>query len=117
MCCFYLIENYVCIDYLSCQSTTLSSILSKPTFEQTSINILLGIGIPELLLKLVSCHGFMKKPDSTVILNYQYRLVSNYLSKGFYIIEKYSEQKNMPPNDVKLRINVIDQLDTDFVIV
>ena len=29
---YYLIENYVCIDYLLCQSKTLSSISSKPTF-------------------------------------------------------------------------------------
>ena len=30
---YYLICKYVCIDYLSCQSNTLSSISSKPTFE------------------------------------------------------------------------------------
>ena len=40
--------------------------------------------------------------------------MNNYLAKGFYIVEKDSDQKNMLPNDVKLRINVIDQLDTDF---
>ena len=37
-----------------------------------------------------------------------------YLSKGFYIIENYSKQLSIIPNDVKLGINVIDQLDTDF---
>ena len=66
---YYLIDNYVCIHYLSCQSKTLISISSKPTFEQTSFNVLLGIGIPELLVNLVSCHGFTKKPNSTVMLN------------------------------------------------
>ena len=40
------IYNYVCIEYLLCQSKTLSSISSKPTFEQTKFNILLGTGIP-----------------------------------------------------------------------
>ena len=63
---YYLIENYVCVDYLSCQSKNLISISSKQKFEQKIFNILLGIGIPELLLNLVSCHGFMKKPNSTV---------------------------------------------------
>ena len=58
---YALIDNYFCIDYISCQPKTLRSISSKPTFEQTNFNILLGIGIPELLLNLVSCHGFMKK--------------------------------------------------------
>ena len=30
---YYPIYNYVCIDYLFCQSKTLSSISSQPTFE------------------------------------------------------------------------------------
>ena len=42
--------------------------------------------------------------------------MNNYLVKGFFIIENYSKQKIMLPNDVKLRIYVIDQLDTYFVI-
>ena len=111
---YSFIDNYVFIGYISCKSKTLSSISSKPTFEQTSLNILLGIEIPELLLKLVSCHGFKKKPNSTVILNSWSCLVNNYLEKGFYIIEKDSNQLSFLPNDVKLRINLIDQMDTDF---
>ena len=75
---YSLIYNYVCINYISCQSKILISVSSKPTFEQISFNILLGIGIPEILLNLVSCHGFMKKPNSTVISNCRYLLVNNY---------------------------------------
>ena len=41
--------------------------------------------------------------------------MNNYLEKVFYNIEKDSKREYMLPNDVKLRINVIDQLDTDFV--
>ena len=89
---YYIIVNYVCIDYISCQSKTLSSISSKPISEQTSFNILFGIGIPELLLNLLSCHGFVNKPNSTVVLNVQSRLINNYLAKVFYIIENYSKQ-------------------------
>ena len=43
---YSLIENYVCIDYLLCQSKTLSIISSNIIFKQTSFNISLGIGIP-----------------------------------------------------------------------
>ena len=43
---YSIIDNYVCIDYLPCQSKTLCSISSKTTFEETSFNILLGIVIP-----------------------------------------------------------------------
>ena len=111
---YSLIDNYVYIDYLLFRSKTLSSFLSNTTFEQTSFNILLGIGVPELLLNLVSCHGFMKKPNSTVILNFQYHLVKTYLEKVFYVIESDSKQKFMLPNNLELRANVIDKLDTDF---
>ena len=43
---YYLIYNYVYIQYLSCKSKTLISISSNIIFEQTSFNILIGIGIP-----------------------------------------------------------------------
>ena len=83
---YTLIDNYVCIDYLSCQSKKLFDISNNSTFKETSFNLLLGIGIPELLLDLVSCHGFMKKSNSTVILNCLSLLINNYLSKGLFII-------------------------------
>ena len=114
---YTLIENNVYIDYLSCQSKTLSAISYKPVFKDTSFNILLVIGIPELLLNLVSCHGFIKKPNSTVILNFRTRLINNHLSKGFSIIEQNTKQIIFLPNDVKLRINLNNKLDTDYVMV
>ena len=44
ICVLYsLVENYVCVYYLFCQSKTLSSISSNRIFEQTSFNILPGI--------------------------------------------------------------------------
>ena len=85
------------------------------TFEQTSFNILLGIGITELLINLVSCHGFTKKPNSTVILNWRSLMVNNHLEKRFFIIEKYSNKLSILPNDVKLIIHVIDNLENYFV--
>ena len=49
-----------------------------------------------------------------MILNCSSRLIKNYLAKGFYIIEKDSNQLSTLPNDVKLIINLIDQMDADF---
>ena len=43
---YYLIYNYVYIQYLSCKSKTLITISTNIIFEQTSFNILIGIGIP-----------------------------------------------------------------------
>ena len=83
---YTLIENYVCIEYLSCQSKTLCDISSNSIFKETSLNLLLDIGIPELLLNIVSCSGFMNKSNSTVILNFRPFMIDNYLSKTFFII-------------------------------
>ena len=113
---YSLIENYAWIDYLSCQSKTLSRISSNRISEQISFNILLIIGIPELLLNLVSCHGFVDNPNSTDILNYRSRLVNRYSAKVFFVIENNSNQLSSLLNDVKLRIHAIEQLEIDFVI-
>ena len=114
---YTLIDNYVYIDYLSCQSKKLCDISSNPIFEERSFNLLLGIGIPELLLNLVSCHGFTKKSNSTVTLNCQSRLIKNYLSKGFFVIKQGSKQLSLIPNDLRLRTNLVDQLETDYFMV
>ena len=114
---YTLIENYSCVEYLPCQSKILISTSWNPTFKDKSFNVLLGIGIPELLLNLVSFHGFMKKPNLTVILNLPTRLINNYLFKGLAIIEQNTKQLNLLSNYVKLIINVINQLDTDHVMV
>ena len=112
---YYIIYNYVRIEYLYCLSKTLISIYSDKILKQASYNILLGIGIPEVLMDLVSCHGFMEKSNSTVILNLRSRLVNHYLEKGFVIIKHNSKQLISLPNDAKLRIHAIDQLEAYFV--
>ena len=66
---YSIIYNYVCIDYLYCKYKNLTIITSNRISEQTIFNILLGIVIAEVLLNLVSCHGFKEKPNSTIILN------------------------------------------------
>ena len=68
-------------------------------------------------MNLIYCHGFTNKPNSNVILNWRYNLINNYLSKGFSIIEQKKNQLSLIPNDVKLGINLINQLDTDYVMV
>ena len=52
-----------------------------------------------------------------MVLNFQSRLIKNYLSKGLYIIEQVSKQLNLTPNDIILIINLVDQLKTDYVMV
>ena len=73
---YYVIENYVCIDYLCCHSKKLSVISSDKMFEEDSYNEFIGIGIPEVIMHLIYCHRFTKNTNSTVILVYQYCLVN-----------------------------------------
>ena len=40
---------------------------------------ILGIGIPDLLMNLMSCHGFLKNKTSVVILKCPKRMLEYYL--------------------------------------
>ena len=57
----YVIDNYVCIDHLCCHSKTISVVSSAKIFGGTSYIELPCIGIPEMLMNLISYNGFMKK--------------------------------------------------------
>ena len=83
---YWVIDDYLCIDYLYYTSKTLSVISSDKIFEEASYNKLLGIGTPEVLMNLISCHVFMKKPNSTVILVFWSCLVNYYLAKQLLLL-------------------------------
>ena len=70
----------MCVDYLSIQiEPEFSS--SHRGFEDTSFDELSGIGIPDILLNVVLCYGFVKGYNSTLILTCRINLVSYNLSK------------------------------------
>ena len=77
--------------------------------EEASYDELLGIGITEVSMKLISCHGFTKKKNPTVILVSRSRLLNYYLAKGFVILEHNSKQLISVPNDAKLIIHAINK--------
>ena len=114
---YTFMDNYICIDYLLCQSKNLFFISCNPTFEDIIFNILLGIDIAVLLLNIVSCHELTKNTISNVILNWLTCLIKNCLSKWLSVIEQNTKQLNFLPNDTKMRINMINQLDTYYVTV
>ena len=78
-----IIRNYVCIDYLAFQPKELGEItvVSKEVSKHVdnSFNIILGIGIPYLLMNLMSCHGFLNNINSERMLGYTF-------PKGFTIL-------------------------------
>ena len=50
-------------------------------------NNLFGIGIPDILMNMVSCHGFINNNDSIVILKCPNRMSQYYFNKGFTEVE------------------------------
>ena len=62
---------------------------------------ILGIGIPDLLMNLMSCHGFLKNINSVVILKFPKRMLEYYFSKGFTILECNDNNLAKLPNEVK----------------
>ena len=82
---YTIIKNYVCIDYLACQSKKLSKIPvgsgGGSKHEDKIFDKILGIGIPYFLMNLMSCSGFWKNVDYVVILKYPKRMLEYYLSK------------------------------------
>ena len=66
-------------------------------------------------MNLISCHGFVKKKNSTLVLVCQYCLVDYYLAKVLVIIEHNSKQLSSVSNNVKLRIHAINKQKKDYV--
>ena len=54
---YNIIENYICIDYLSLLQVKLSK--HDKNFENTKFNNLSGLVIPEILMNIMSCCVFI----------------------------------------------------------
>ena len=67
-----MIEKYVCIDYLCTLNKRLSELKIGTTLlhkhDDQDYNNLFGISIPDIIMNMVSCHGFINNNDSIVIL-------------------------------------------------
>ena len=72
---------------------------------EKSFNKILGIGIPDLLMKLLSCHGFVKNINFVVKLLCPKRMLEYYFSKRFGILECNFNNLKKLPNEVKQRIH------------
>ena len=64
---------------------------------------ILGIGIPYLLMNLMSCHGCLKNINYVIILKCPKRMLEYYFPKGFTILECNNNNLEKLSNDVKQR--------------
>ena len=80
---YTIISNYVCIKNLGSESKTVSELglVSGGHFKHVKKHYdkILGIVIPNLLMNLMSCHGFWVNKDSFVILKIPKRMFEYYL--------------------------------------
>ena len=117
---YIIIRNYVCIDYLACESKnkwTTCFYWSGFKHKNKSYNKSLGIGIPDLFMNLMSCHGFFKKINFVVILKCPKRILEYYFWKVFTLFECNTINLEKLPNEVKYRIHAEDAENDEKVII
>ena len=64
-----IIDEYICLDYLGLLQGNLSK--NDNNFKNIKFNDLSDLVIPDILMNIISCHGFVKYSISTVILTYR----------------------------------------------
>ena len=103
---YWFLGKCVCVNYFCLQREVKFSLLHR-WFEDTSFNELSVIGIPKVLLNIVSYYSYIQDNNSTLILTCRSKFVSYYLSKGFVVILKISQILNNVPKTVQ---NIVDAI-------
>ena len=75
----------------------------------------MGIGIPDLLMNLMSCHIFLKNIDPIDILKRLKRMLEYYFSKVFTLFDCDTNNLAKLPNEVKYIIHAEDSENSDKV--
>ena len=78
-------------------------------------NNLFGIGIPEILLNMLSCHGFLKNDDYIVMIKFPNRMSEYYFNKGFIELTCNEDHLNKIPLLVKQRVGAEMKVNSDLV--
>ena len=72
------------------------------------------MGITEILMNYLYCHGFEKNKQSTVILTLHISLVSYYLPKQFVIVETKESGLDNVTIRVQKKISEVSKHDEDI---
>ena len=79
---YSVIDNSICIDYLCILQN--SYLLTTPSLGKTKFNVLSELGISEIRMNIISCHGLSKSTISTVILTCRSYFVPYYFPKVIF---------------------------------
>ena len=115
---YTIIRNYVCIYYLGYENLFLSDLrlgVSGSSYKHLDKNYdnVLGFGIPDLLMNLLSCQGFLKNNESVAILKFPNRMFEYYFNKGFIIFDCDENNLKIPPSELKDRIGAEVAINSD----
>ena len=122
ICVIYtIISKYVCIDYLGSEKSKLSylrlGVSGRYKHLDKNYDNVLGFGIPDLLLNLLSCQGFLKNNESVVILKCPHRMFEYYFNKGFIIFNCDENNLKRLPSQVKDRVGAEVAVNSDLVMI
>ena len=76
---------------------------------------LFGIGIPDILLNLFSCHGFLYNNDSIVILKCPNSMSEYYFNKRLIKLTCDEDHLNKLPKSVQQRVGAEPKVSYDLV--
>ena len=85
--------------------------------ENKSYDKILGIEIPDLLMNLMSFHGFLRNIHSIAIIKCPKRMLGYYLSKGFTLFDCDMINFSKLPNEAKVKIHGEDTDNSDKVMI
>ena len=87
----------------------------KTKHEGMDYDNLFGIGIPDILLNMLSCHGFLNNNESIVILKCPNRMSEYYFNKGFIQLTCDEDNLKTLPVRVKDRVGAELKVNSDLV--
>ena len=77
----------------------------------------LGFGIPDLLMTLLSCQGFLENNESIVILKCPHMMFEYYFNKGFIIFDYDENNFKRFPSEIKYRVGAEVTVNSDKVMI
>ena len=87
--------------------------MNDKSFKELTFNDDSGIGILVDLMNVFFCRGFSREENSMVILMCNINLVSYYFSKGFLVLEYWSDALNNLRDKIKQQIHTIHKYSSD----
>ena len=78
---------------------------------------LFGIGIPDILLNMLSCRGFLNNNESIVIIKFTNRMSEYYFNKWFIQLTCDEDHLKILPVRVKYRVGAELKVNSDLVMI